>query len=556
MRASILLWLVAALSAQDTVQIAVEANHRVGPFPPIYRYFGYDEPNYTYTPNGRKLIAELSAANSEPPYFRTHFLLATGDGSPSLKWGSTNVLTEGADGAAKYDWTMVDRIFQTYLASGAKPFVEIGFMPKSLSIKPEPYIPIWSPGDSSDRYFVGWAYPPKDYAKFGELVFRWVRHAMDKWGAAEVESWYWEVWNEPDIPYWRGTPEEYDRLYDYAADAVKRALPRARIGGPATTGPASAHAAAFLRQFLEHCQSGRNAATGAIGAPLDFISFHAKGKPVAVDGRVRMGMAQNARDVEAGYRIVSAYPKLSKLPIILSECDPEGCAACSARVYPQNAYRNTSLYAAYTAAMIKNVLDLAERDGVHIEGMLTWAFEFEGQPYFDGLRTLATNGIDKPVLNLFRMAGLLRGDRVKVESSAAVPLDALLGGGMAGNPEVDALGARTEHSLAVLVWNYHDDDVAAPQAEVHLAIAGLPASDRRVLERHYRVDASHSNAHTLWLQMGSPQQPSAEQYAALEAAGQLQMAEPPKWVESRSGKLEVLFRLPRQGVSLVELSWD
>src|SRR5947209_17485315 len=105
-------------------------------------------------------------------------------------------------------------------------------------------------------------------------------------------------------------------------------------------------------------------------------------------------------------RIVTSVAKLRELPIMLSESDPEGCAACSARAHPQNAYRNGPLYACYTAMAMNNILQLADRHHANMEGMLTWAFEFEDQPYFDGFRTLATNGIDKPVLNFFRMAAL------------------------------------------------------------------------------------------------------------------------------------------------------
>jgi xylan 1,4-beta-xylosidase len=205
--------------------------------------------------------------------------------------------------------------------------------------------------------------------------------------------------------------------------------------------------------------------------------------------------------------------------------------------------------------MLKNILDLAAREHANIEGMLTWAFEFEGQPYFDGFRTLATNGIDKPVLNLFRMAGQMQGNRVKVESSAAVPMDAILAGGVRGADDVDALAVHSNRSVSVLAWNYHDDDVAAPDAAVRLSVAGLPDAARRVRLQHYRIDRQHSNAYERWKQMGSPQSPSTEQYAALETAGQLELLESPRWIDVRGGKAEVRFALPRQGVSLLELSW-
>jgi len=543
------------LLAQEPVAIHVDANSKLGPFKPISSYFGYDEPNYTYTKNGRKLIGELAAMSSVPVYIRTHFLLATGDGTPGLKWGSTNAYTEDASGKPVYDWKIVDQIFDTYLQAKAKPFVEIGFMPQALSSNPEPYRPTWIPGAANKDYSIGWSYPPKDYDKWGELVYQWVRHSVEKYGKQQVESWYWEVWNEPDISYWHGTPEEYDKLYDYTAAAVKRALASARVGGPASTSPSGPKAAAFLQQFLEHCDHGKNFATGGTGAPLDFITYHAKGRPALVDGRVRMGLAKNTQDVDKGYEIVAGFPKFRSLPIVLSESDPEGCAACSARVYPQNAYRNGPLYPTYTAVMLKNILELAERRGTNIEGMLSWAFEFEDQPYFDGFRTLATNGVDKPVLNFFRMAGLMHGDRVKVESSGRVPLDEVLKEGVRDNPDVDGLAVRSEHEISVMVWNYHDDDVPGPEANIELNINGVPDAARHVLLRHYRIDQTHSNAYTLWKSMGSPQNPTQEQYAALEAAGQLQELDSPRWIEIKGGNIGLNFKLPRHAVSLVQLSW-
>jgi xylan 1,4-beta-xylosidase len=551
-----LLLLAAAFGlAQNTVTIRVNAAETAGPFKPIYGYFGYDEPNYTYAPNGRKLVGELAALSSVPVYIRTHFMLATGDGTPGLKFGSTNAYTEDASGKPVYDWTITDRIFDTYLHAGAKPFVEIGFMPQALSVKPDPYHPTWIPGAKNDQYSIGWSYPPKDYAKWGELVNQWVRHAMQKYGRREVATWYWEVWNEPDISYWHGTPEEYDKLYDYAAAGVKRAMPEAMVGGPASTGPSNERAAKFLRQFLEHCSSGKNSATGATGAPLDFITYHAKGRPSVVEGHVRMGISKNAEDVNKGFQIVNTFPKFRTLPIVLSESDPEGCAACSARVYPQNAYRNGALYASYTAAMMKNIFELADSAKTNIAGMLTWAFEFEDQPYFDGFRTLATNGIDKPVLNVFRMAGLMRGDRVKTESTGQIPLQAMLKEGVRGNPDVDAFAVRSDRAISVLAWNYHDDDRPAPDANVQLEINGVPDAARRVLLHHYRIDETHSNAWTAWKTMGSPQHPTPEQYTALEAAGQLQQLDSPRWMEVRGGAAKLTITLPRQAVSLLELSW-
>ncbi len=271
---------VAAESPPDTnafpVTIEVDAARPLGEFKPIWRFFGADEPNYAYMKHGQKLLGELGELRPREVYFRTHNLLTSGDGTPALKWGSTGAYREDADGKPIYDWTILDRIFDTYLARGVRPYAQIGFMPKDLSIKPEPYQHKWTPRARYDEIYTGWAYPPKDYAKWAELVFQWTKHCVEKYGRAEVESWYWEIWNEPNIGYWRGTPEEFRKLHDYAIDAVRRALPTARVGGPDTAGSGGR----FTRDFLEHCLRGTNYATGKIGTPLDFISFHAKGSPV------------------------------------------------------------------------------------------------------------------------------------------------------------------------------------------------------------------------------------------------------------------------------------
>ena len=554
MKSTVLLGLAAFALYGQPVEIRVDAASILGPYKSVYAYFGYDEPNYTYMKDGSKLVAELQALSPVPVEIRAHHLLVTGDGTPALKWGSTNAYTEDARGKPVYDWTIVDRIFDTYVQVGARPFVEIGFMPEALSTNPLPYPVNWPAKDGG----TGWSYPPKDYGKWAELVRQWVLHSVARYGQAEVEQWSWELWNEPDIFYWRGTPEEYLKLYDYTSDAVKRALPAARVGGPGSTGPGGTggtKAAAFLKRFLEHCARGANAATGKVGAPLDFISYHAKGSPKVVDGHVRMGLDKEMVDVQRGMEIINEFPQFRALPIVLTEADPEGCAACSARTYPQNLYRNGLMYPSYTAAAYGNIFKLADRYHSNMKGMLTWAFEFEGQPWFDGFRTLATNGVDKPVLSFFRMAGMMKGDRLKVESSGALGLDKILAAGVREAADIDGMATRANHEMAVLVWNYHDDELAAAPATVRVAVNGIPMSAKRVLVQHYRIDEEHSNAYTAWQRMGSPQEPTPEQYARLEAAGQLQLLGSPEWRQPQDGRLALEFTLPRHGVSLIRLTW-
>jgi xylan 1,4-beta-xylosidase len=149
----------------------------------------------------------------------------------------------------------------------------------------------------------------------------------------------------------------------------------------------------------------------------------------------------------------------------------------------------------------------------------------------------------------------MRGDRIQVTSSAAVGLDAILQSGVRGAPDIDGIATRSDREMSVLLWNYHDDDLAATAAPVRLSVSGLPAAVGRVLVEHFRIDDDHSNASTAWKHMGSPAQPTAEQYAILEASGQLQQLGSPAWTQVKDGKLQVEFLLPRQAVSLVRVSY-
>jgi xylan 1,4-beta-xylosidase len=540
-----------ALPDAATVKIEVHADRNQGAWRSIWNFWGYDEPNFTYAANGKKLLREFVQLSPEPVYIRVHNLFTTGDGTTALKWGSTNVYTEDASGKPIYSWTIVDRIFDTFHETGVKPLVQLGFMPEALSTHPQPYQHTFPKGN----IFTGWAYPPKDYAKWSELVFHFAKHLRERYGDDEVKSWMWEVWNEPDIDYWRGTPEEYFKLYDFSVDAVLRAVPQARIGGPDSTGPGSPKAIAFLHDFLEHCARGKNFAPGKTGTPLNFVSFHPKGSPKWVGDHVQMGVSRQLAAIDQGFSIVGSFPEWKATPIILGESDPEGCAACSAQDNPQNGYRNGPLYASYTAEVLSRIQTLAAQRGIQFRAAVNWSFEFEDQPYFAGFRDMATNGIDKPVLNVFRMMGLLGGERVDAQSSGALETDDVLKSGVRAQPDISVVATRKPNEIDVLAWNYHDDDAAAPASPIELKIDGIPSTSKRVLTEHFRIDATHSNAFEVWKTMGSPQQPSEQQYRELEAAGQLQLLSSPAWAASTNGTLIVQFELPRQAVSLIRVTW-
>ena len=544
----------APAASSPSVEIHVDLNKEVGPYRPIYSWFGYDEANYTTMKHGEQLLKELHDLSPVPVYIRVHQLLTSGNGKAELKWSSTNVYTEDANGKAIYNFAILDGIFDAYKAAAVRPMVELGFMPEALAAdlpnRHEPYQVHYPQSTISGKS----NNPPKDYAKWGELVRTVTAHLVERYGKDQVSTWYFEVWNEPNIDYWHTTPEEYYKLYDYAVAGVRAALPVAKVGGPASTSPGGEQAYNFLNKFLDHVNSGKSAADGKI-VPMDFISFHAKGKPTIQDGQVTMGINRELTDADRGFALIAKYPKFIHLPIIISEADPEGCAACSSKVNPANNYRNGLLYPAYTAAAFKGLFELQDRRKVNLISMLSWSFEFEDKDYFEGFRSLATNGIDKPVLNVFRMFGLMSGVRVNTSSTGQVPLETLLSTGVRQSSDVDALATKADREAAVLVWNYHDKDGPAAAVPVTITINGLPANVRRVLLEHYRIDDTHSNAYAVWKTMGSPQTPTSEQYLQLRGAGQLQLLTSPEWLDAVGGQAKVQTMMPRQATSLLHLNW-
>ncbi|QJU56465.1 beta-xylosidase [Sphingomonas sp. AP4-R1] len=532
------------------VTMTVDAGKPLGPLKPIWRFFGADEPNYATMKDGRKLLDHLGKLRPEQVYFRAHNLLNTGDGTAAFKWGSTDIYKEDAAGKPIYDWTIADHIIDTYRARGIHPYLQLGFMPEALSSAPKstPYQHNWRPGFSYKLIEGGWNAPPKDYGRWAELIYQWTRHNIERYGRDEVARWYFEVWNEPNgESYWKGTPEEFQKMHDYAVDAVRRALPEAKVGGPDAAGTGGA----FMDAFMAHLARGTNYATGKIGTPTDFLAFHAKGQPSFVDGHVRMGIATHLRGVNNGFAKIAAVPEMAHKAIVIGESDPEGCAACPG---PQNAYRNGTMYSSYTVASFARIWDLADTNKVNLDGALTWSFTFEDQPWFAGYRQLATNGIDLPVMNVFRLFAMMGETRIGATSSGEVPLAAIMADGVRAAPDVGVVATKAaDGTVAILVWNYHDDDVAGPDAAIHLDLAGLGAGGTRTITE-WRVDKTHADAFSAWAAMGSPQSPDEKQYAVLEKASEMAPTVRPTSLAVRSGKAGLDVTVPRQGVMLLTVA--
>jgi xylan 1,4-beta-xylosidase len=524
------------------VVIEVDARAKATPLKPIWAFFGYDEANYTTTPEGTELLETLAAIHDAQVRTRTHFLFNTDEGEPSMKWGSTNIYSEDSDGNPVYDFTKIDSIIDTTVEAGVAPLFELGFMPKALSSRPDPY-------RNSGTFVLdgGSFYPPKDYEKWAGLVAAWAAHAKDRHEDSQT-NWIWELWNEPDIGYWQGTPEEFHRLYDFTEAALHSVLPDALLGAPAVASPERE----FLGEFLAHCASGENAVTGEVGTRLDRVTFHAKGGVTQVDGHVRLDLGSQLRLHRMGFETVLDSP-FAETPIIISEADPDGCAACPSSRHRYLDYRNSPAYGAYEVAMMKRSLELARDMGVELEGIVTWAFTFPDTPYFAGYRALATRGIHLPVLGAFKLLGALRGGSVPVASTGAKTLSSLLEDGVREEPEVDAWAALDENELRVLLFHYHDDLVEAEPATVRLQVSLPKAFGERVTLSEKRVDDTYGNAFATWKAQGSPVTPSDEQLEALHAAANSLDVGSPRTLEVEGGVATIELELPRFGLALLTL---
>jgi xylan 1,4-beta-xylosidase len=501
--------------------VRVDAADDRGPLDRVWASLGYDEINWTYTPQGRRTLQTIGGFAETAYHVRPHYVFNSGTGLGLPHWGAGNVYHEDADGNPFYDFTIVDQTYDTIVGAGHHPLVELAFTPYPLvpDRAKEEFAFTPSPTLYSEYEAGWWSFPPKDYAKWGGLVAALAAHCRDRYGAEEVSHWLWELWNEPDISYWRGTPEEFHELYAVTARAVRSELPGASVGGPAVTG--GDRGATFLHGFLAACAER--------DLPLDFVSFHTKGSaftpwrtygPIGAPAPERQSPStvKMLREIDRALAVMEEFPQYAGLPAIVDECDASVPAHWGVYDNPNFAYRNTEYYPVFQAKLMKKVLDLNERHTAQVAEATTWSFSMEGERYFEGTRSFVTaSGIEKPLMNAYRAFAHLGERRIGATSDAAAATDDLpaLGPGLA--EEVDVLASRsaTDGRVAVLVWRHADDQYSADDAAtpVDLQVSGLAAGEWTVAQ--WRIDRSHSNSHTVWQDLGAPQDPTPEQLATI-----------------------------------------
>ncbi len=525
-----------AIHAQ-TIDMTVDAGQSLGRLTHIWNGVGGD-PNLVVMRRGERLLKILSSLSPEPFYRRAQGLTSSGNGTGA----TTNIYHTDENGNAFYDFTIFNQIYDQLTRFHFVPVVSIGFMPDELTS---------APAADLDAPWKRRRYPPRDYDRWYDLVRAIVSHAVQRYGKESVSRWYWEVWNEPDLQfYWNASPEEFMKLYDYTAAAVKAALPEARVGGNAADSPNTEN---FFWSFLEHCLRGRNSYTGDVGAPLDFISFHVKGGSTGSLGfftsnalrtrgytRKNPSLSHIMRATRNTLQRISSMQDAKGIPVMLTEADIDWGVATSIYNNPNMVYRNNEYFAGFQVALSKQMLDLhREFPSNRVLLMIMDTFYFEGSRTFEGQRTLITaDDIEKPILNALRMLGRMGNTRLPLA--------------MTGNGSVDGFAARSDNGeIQVLVYNWVEAFDFKDIKRVNLALMNLPSKHYTLT--HYRIDDRHSNAHTVWQSLGEPLIPDRNQLARIRMRQGLERLEPTRSLAVKDQGLTILLGLPPYSVSLLIL---
>ena len=545
----------------ETVKINVNAGESSGILSHTWNYIGYDECNYTTIPGGKRLLEKFGELADAPFFVRPHHLLCTGNTHGEYKWGSTNVYTEDEEGNPVYNFETLDKICDVIVQTGNKPFFEIGFMPRDLADPrhaddPEKGYQISCWAHYRDYQLKGWCMPPKDYDKWYDLIYAVMMHLVERYGTKEIESWYFEMWNEPQEggPYWKGTYEEFYKLNDYTQAAVHDALPTAKFGGPAVvhTRTPDTPGAQMFDDYLDHCKNRKNYKTGKTGTRLDYISWHVKGGGYRFNRLAEKQIPSVKSFIEQNRTCMDIQKKYGyeKLEVVISEADPDGWAAGGMYDNFNLNFRNTEYYASYVASSYKNTYDLAEEYGMDLRPQ-AWAFMFENERCFEGTRTFSTQGINKAVFNLFKFYAMLGTDKLSLTSSRDLnPANFADDYGTKEGPEIDGWATKKEDgSVQLLIYCHHDDWDVKKDFEINLDVTGL---DGAYQIRHYRIDSEYSNAYAEWVRQGKPDYPIGDQYAAIKARDGLELLEAP-YVKKATGTLTLSFPLPVHGISLITL---
>jgi xylan 1,4-beta-xylosidase len=411
------------------------------------------------------------------------------------------VYLEDAAGKPVFNFAYVDQVYDGLLANGTRPYVELSFMPRALSS---------NAATSQAFFYKPNVEPPKDYAKWDEMMAAFARHLVERYGIEEVSQWYFEVWNEPNIDFWNGMPKQatYFELYDHTARAIKGVNSRLRVGGPSTA------QAAWVDKFIAHCVE--------MNVPVDFVSTHVYGNDRAQDVFGSEEKIPRTEMVGRAAKKVFDQVKASArpdLPIFWSEYN--------ASYFNEPAVTDAAFMGPWLANTIRQCDGLAT---IMSYWDLSDVFEEQGvqkRPFYGGFGLIAEGGVPKASFNDFKILHLLGDSRIPVDSDSVL------------------VTRRADGALVIAVWNLFLPEDTGHARDFVLEIKGLPAGKNASV---YEVDSEHGSPSPAFRRMGEPVYPTATQYAELKKAAELGA---PRSVALSGAKLELI--LPAQGLAVIEI---
>jgi xylan 1,4-beta-xylosidase len=469
--------------------IVVDAKAASHPFPHFWeKIFGSGRAVLSLRESYRRDLREVKQI-TDLEYVRFH----------AIFHDEVGVYDEDSEGRAVYNFSYVDQIYDALLASGVKPFVELSFMPQKLAAQNSLHSFWYKPNVS----------PPKDWAKWDDLITAFTKHLVDRYGIDEIAQWYFEVWNEPNLDFWAGEPRQasYWELYDHSARAIKNVNPRIRVGGPATA------QAAWVDAFIQHCADTKT--------PVDFVSTHVYGNDRAQD------VFATDEDIPRDKMVCGAVNKvhdqievssMPTLPLIWSEFN------ASYKNEPE--VTDSTYMGPWLADTIRQC------DGL-VSMMSYWTFSdvFEEQgvvktPFYGGYGLIAAGGVPKPAYNALKLLHKLGEQRLELDSDSAL------------------LTRRNDGTLVLALWNYAPPDQTGSTRAVTLHFKS--AKLRRATIS--RVDRDHGDFHSVYEKMDSPRYPTRAQIQDLRTAAELPDPETRKLNND-----ELVLTLPAHGFALIEL---
>jgi len=483
-----------ANTSQDHGEVVIDASAPAHPFPHFWeKMFGSERAIVTLRESYRNDLRDVKKITGFE-YVRFH----------AIFHDEVGIYDEDAQGHPLYNFSYVDQVYDGLLDNGVRPFIELSFMPKKLAADKNALHPFWYKQNVS---------PPKDWNKWDDLITRFTKHLVDRYGMDEVSQWYFEVWNEPNLDFWAGDPKQatYFDLYDHTARALKAVSPRLRVGGPATA------QAAWADAFIRHCAENK--------VPVDFVSSHVYGNDKAEDvfgtqeaiPRDRMV----CRAVKKVHDQISASP-MPGLPLFWTEFN--------ASYMNEPEVTDTAYMGPWMADTIRQC------DGL-VSEMSYWTFsdvfEEQGvvkQPFYGGFGLIAAGGIPKPAYNAFRLLHQLGDERLTLASDSAS--DSVLA------------TRRRDGTLVVAAWNLASPGTVGSGKDVKLTFRESGSSQVTVS----RVDPEHGDVHKAYQAMGSPRYPTEAQIRQLRSAAELSA---PEVYQLKNGS--VTIKIPAHGLVLLEV---